>query len=213
VPDSAALDKLGDRHEVGALRFGGIVMSETTIFLTEKDGDKPFTCILRSTAQDASLSFEARGLLLYLLSKPKDWIVAIADLEREGGCGKDRIRRILKELEQRGYIERKRLRGDDGRMITTATYVYEEPRLPNMKRQSRMTKETYAEYLQSEHWKTTRTAAIRRAGYRCQLCNAEGELHVHHRTYERIEKERASDLIVLCANCHQTFHDNGQLAR
>lgn len=188
-------------------------MSDPTVILTEKNGSQPYTCILRSTIQDASLSFEARGLLLYLLSKPKDWIVTIADLEREGGCGKNRIRRILKELEQCGYIERKRLRGDDGRITTTVTYVYEEPRKSGVKPQSRMTKETYAEYLQSEHWKSTRIAALRRAGYRCQLCNAEGELHVHHRTYERLGHEHVADLIVLCANCHQAFHENGQVTR
>jgi 5-methylcytosine-specific restriction endonuclease McrA len=71
----------------------------------------------------------------------------------------------------------------------------------------------YYEYLQTDHWKETRKAALKRAGFRCQVCNTnERTLHVHHRTYERRGQELARDLIALCESCHQTFHDNGELA-
>lgn len=65
----------------------------------------------------------------------------------------------------------------------------------------------YNEYLRSEHWQETRRQALKSARYRCQLCNSNGELHVHHRTYERRGEEYMKDLIVLCANCHAKFHD------
>lgn len=64
----------------------------------------------------------------------------------------------------------------------------------------------YNEYLQTSHWKETRAAAIERAHNRCQLCNADKSLHVHHRTYERIGEELDADLIVLCSSCHSRFH-------
>lgn len=70
----------------------------------------------------------------------------------------------------------------------------------------------YQEYLKTEHWRQTRDAALRRSGYSCQLCSAQGELHVHHRTYVRRGRELDSDLIVLCAGCHEIFHANGKLA-
>lgn len=66
----------------------------------------------------------------------------------------------------------------------------------------------YKDYLQTEHWKATRMAMLKRANFRCQLCNTQGQLHVHHRTYIRRGEENYGDLIVLCATCHQTFHDN-----
>lgn len=70
----------------------------------------------------------------------------------------------------------------------------------------------YKEYLQTDHWKNTRKKAQERANYRCQLCNTKKQtLHVHHRTYERRGQEYASDLIVLCANCHETFHNHSEL--
>lgn len=70
----------------------------------------------------------------------------------------------------------------------------------------------YRDYLQTEHWKALRQQMLKRARYRCQLCNrGDVSLHVHHRTYENRGDERYSDLIVLCADCHQTFHERMEL--
>lgn len=72
----------------------------------------------------------------------------------------------------------------------------------------------YQEYLQSDEWKSTRDAARERAGYRCQVCNTDGPiLDTHHRTYERIGDELPGDLIVLCRDCHDAFHEHRKLAR
>jgi len=64
----------------------------------------------------------------------------------------------------------------------------------------------YAEYLQTPEWDATRKAALKRARYRCELCNNQGQLHVHHKTYERLGEEYAKDLITLCADCHAKHH-------
>lgn len=64
----------------------------------------------------------------------------------------------------------------------------------------------YNQYLQTDHWQEVRTAALRRAGYRCQLCNAKDHLHVHHRTYNNRGNETQKDVIALCPNCHSNFH-------
>ncbi|MBA7673369.1 hypothetical protein ES703_81565 [subsurface metagenome] len=65
----------------------------------------------------------------------------------------------------------------------------------------------YAEYLNTAHWQSVRAEALRRAAGRCQLCNAQSDLHVHHRTYDRRGYEWPADLTVLCADCHAKFHD------
>lgn len=71
----------------------------------------------------------------------------------------------------------------------------------------------YREYLQTPEWQYRRAMALRRAWFRCQVCNAKGvELNTHHRTYERRGQEHDRDLIVLCRNCHETFHREGRLA-
>ncbi len=67
----------------------------------------------------------------------------------------------------------------------------------------------YAEYLQTPEWQEVRRRALYRAGYRCQACNEQGRLDVHHRTYERRGAERNADLTVLCRACHERFHGRG----
>ena len=70
----------------------------------------------------------------------------------------------------------------------------------------------YRDYLQTSEWQERRKAALKRTGYRCQVCNRGRTLHVHHRTYERRGAELASDLIVLCDECHALYHGKGLLA-
>jgi hypothetical protein len=64
----------------------------------------------------------------------------------------------------------------------------------------------YPDYLRTEHWQLVRQAALRRARWRCQVCNAPGRLDVHHRTYERRGQEWAADVVALCRGCHARHH-------
>lgn len=87
---------------------------------------RSFTAIPNHLAQDNTLSFEARGLLLYLLSKPDDWECRISDIEREGNMGKEKRRRIMIEAERAGYITFAQGRDSQGR-FQSAYSVYESP--------------------------------------------------------------------------------------
>ena len=69
----------------------------------------------------------------------------------------------------------------------------------------------YKDYLLPPEWEKLRVAALRRADYRCQLCNARGELHVHHRTYGPFGEEEPADLTVLCRPCHYDHHERQKL--
>lgn len=69
----------------------------------------------------------------------------------------------------------------------------------------------YQDYLRTPEWLETREWKLKRAGFRCQACNVNGHLQVHHRTYENRGNERDSDLIVLCSDCHSIFHQQGKL--
>lgn len=78
-------------------------------------------------------------------------------------------------------------------------------------RQQELRTMPYAEYLLTPEWQETRRAALKRAGFACQVCNTGERLHVHHRTYERRGAELARDLIVLCGPCHALYHGKGLL--
>ncbi|MHC4181118.1 MAG: hypothetical protein ACYSWU_26775 [Planctomycetota bacterium] len=69
----------------------------------------------------------------------------------------------------------------------------------------------YSEYLKTHHWQRCRKRALKIAGWRCQVCNASDcELHVHHRTYERLGKEWETDVVCLCESCHSLFHGKAE---
>lgn len=67
----------------------------------------------------------------------------------------------------------------------------------------------YDEFLQTIYWDIIRGYKLYKAHYKCELCNQNGQLHVHHKTYENHgnEHEHLDDLIVLCRDCHAKFHN------
>ena len=77
---------------------------------------------------DERLSWEARGLMGYLLSKPDDWQVRLHDLQARGPAGEYKIRRMLAELRAAGYIHRRRIKRADG-TFGWVTTIFESPSL------------------------------------------------------------------------------------
>lgn len=64
----------------------------------------------------------------------------------------------------------------------------------------------YKEYLKTEHWQHFRKEAVKYFQGKCQLCNSEESLNLHHRTYENLGRETFNDVILLCKDCHGKFH-------
>jgi hypothetical protein len=75
--------------------------SETVVRIYKRDN--PYVQIDRRTVQDKRLSWEARGMLAYLLSLPPDWRITVEHLQKQGDAGRDAVRRILRELQTFGY--------------------------------------------------------------------------------------------------------------
>jgi hypothetical protein len=53
--------------------------------------------------EDEKLSWQARGLLVYLLSRPDDWEVEIQQLVSASPDGKTVVQSCLRELAEHGY--------------------------------------------------------------------------------------------------------------
>ena len=60
-------------------------------------------------------------------------------------------------------------------------------------------------YLKSEEWKTKRDLIMKFYNYTCFDCAKEAT-DVHHISYDRIFKEKFSDLIPFCRTCHSKKH-------
>ena len=70
----------------------------------------------------------------------------------------------------------------------------------------------YRYFLNTPYWDGVRNYKLKKSKYRCQLCGNKGVLNVHHKNYENHGREHIksvadSDLIVLCKDCHEKFHD------
>lgn len=86
-----------------------------------------FTIISNIGMEDDRLTFKAKGILAYLLSKPDDWQVRDRQLATVGPDGRAAVQAALSELEKYGYIKRVRERNEQGQWTYTS-YVYDEPR-------------------------------------------------------------------------------------
>ena len=87
-----------------------------------------YSVISNEPLNDKRLSWQARGIMAYILTKPDDWTVRNKDLENSGPAGRDKIQRIFSELKSFGYISRSKERQEDGTYIWI-TDVYESPSL------------------------------------------------------------------------------------
>lgn len=77
---------------------------------------KNYTIITNEAVRDKRLSLKARGLLCFCMSLSDDWKYSVQGLASAAGVGVDTIKSAIKELEQVGYLARKKYRDEHGRM-------------------------------------------------------------------------------------------------
>lgn len=64
-----------------------------------------FTVIDNTIINDDRIKSDTLGLFIYLLSKPDNWKVRSRELAKRFKCGKDRIYRMLTELQEMGFAK------------------------------------------------------------------------------------------------------------
>lgn len=89
--------------------------------------ENPFVQIDKTPINDQRLSWKAKGILVYLISKPNDWKVRVSDLMKQAKDGRDSVYAGLHELEKAGYISRYQERKEDGSFGELEYVVYEQP--------------------------------------------------------------------------------------
>jgi len=88
---------------------------------------RPFTVVDNALLEDGRLSFKAKGLLAYLLSRPQGWRACRKHLAKVGTDRATAVASAIAELRRLGYVELRRLRGDDGTLAGTEVCVHERP--------------------------------------------------------------------------------------
>jgi shikimate kinase len=69
---------------------------------------------------------------------------------------------------------------------------------------------SYSDYLKSDHWQRFKRDCRRSfRPFRCAICHGfqhGGGMVLHHKTYERLGSEQLTDVVLLCARCHDFLH-------
>ena len=103
-------------------------MSSTIIHATHRD--RPFI-IDQCTVENDRLSWAARGLLIYLLSRIDGWTLRVEELSECGNLGRDGIYNLLNELREAGYVTYEQERDENGRIRRGTYTIYETLDLPD----------------------------------------------------------------------------------
>lgn len=111
--------------------------NETTGRRRKRKSD--FVMIQNSMFEDNRLSWKAKGLLGYLLTKPDNWTVRVTDLVKHSTDGEKAVRSAIKELKTYGYLIFHRTKKKDGKWGGT---VWEYDDVPMFEEEEEQTPKT-----------------------------------------------------------------------
>ena len=95
------------------------------------DKTKNYTVMANYHLRDTSLSLKAKGLLSLMLSLPEGWDYTTKGLACICKDGVDSICSTVKELENAGYVQRRRLRNELGHLTEVEYTILEKPVRPD----------------------------------------------------------------------------------
>ena len=97
------------------------------VFRVEKTKD--YTVMANHHLRNIQLSLKAKGLLSLMLSLPENWDYTTKGLSCICKDGIDSINATVKELEEQGYVVRKRIRNEKGQLTSIEYTILEKPQL------------------------------------------------------------------------------------
>ena len=87
-------------------------MAERQLEIVESEG---FTVVYNDLIQDSRLRLQTRAVLVLMLSKPKNWDFSVRGMAAIAGVTKDTMARMLNELIEAGYVQRKEQSREGGK--------------------------------------------------------------------------------------------------
>ena len=90
--------------------------------------DKHYTVINNSILNDTSLKWEDKGLFTYLWSQSDEWDFYAKEVAKHSPDSEDKVYKILRKLEEHGYLLRQRQRNNKGQLKANKWLLSETPR-------------------------------------------------------------------------------------
>lgn len=111
-----------------------------SIVRIQHDKDKPYVQINKIGLETSTVSWAAKGLWAYLISRPDNWRVSVAHLSKiytgnQRGNGEKAVRAILTELIEEGYVSSEEVREKDGKFKGLNYVVYESRQVRQPKKE------------------------------------------------------------------------------
>ena len=101
-------------------------MDNRNIIRVEKN--RNYTVINNTSIHDDRLSWKAKAIHVFMLSKPDDWTFYNEEVAKWAKDGIDSFNSGLKELKKYGYVRKERRKGEGGK-FDWVTVVYEVPQI------------------------------------------------------------------------------------
>lgn len=96
-----------------------------SIIRVVKEDRKRFIITHTEPILNQELSWSAKGMLLYLMTKPENWQVTKKDLINASPAGKAKVQTIINELKAAGYMRRFQVNDPETGEFVTITDVFE----------------------------------------------------------------------------------------
>jgi hypothetical protein len=106
---------------------------------------KPYAQLGNAMIRDNRLSFEARGVLAYILSYPDDWRFSREWLCKRAKLARNRSYKLIAQLIEHGYCQRRQGRKSDGTMEPYEYVFTDEPGSIEPERQPEPEPDAYAD--------------------------------------------------------------------
>jgi hypothetical protein len=98
----------------------------TEQFINKSTLKENYSVIPNNMLNDEGLDSDCLAVMVYLLSKPSNWIVKPTNLQNRFKFGRDKTYRIINQLIKKQYIVREEHRVD-GKYVSFTYYVYDSP--------------------------------------------------------------------------------------
>ena len=98
----------------------------TEQFIIKSSLKDNYSIVPNNLINDEGIDADCLAVLLYLLSKPTNWMVKPSNIQNRFKYGKDKTYRVINKLIQRSYIKREELR-EVGQYASFTYYVYDSP--------------------------------------------------------------------------------------
>lgn len=98
-------------------------------FIHRRSKTKNYTVVSNNILKNEKLSWKAKGIFVYLISLPDDWVIHLSEVMKHSLGGKKNLYSGIRELINYGYIKKVPIKRKKDNIILGVRYeVFEKPK-------------------------------------------------------------------------------------